>query len=363
MALPQKPISLQGTAPTIFTGEHSLSETFMRDFKIYKIMNPLANVMKQLYARVATALSLIRGPKVDDWVDEQLKELEQKVQTTLRSDKTLWTEFKAAFATAFTDTAKKEDAYQKLKHLKMKDELVDDYIMAFNSLAAKAGWELNNAGMIDAFRSGLQPGTLNAIMNWDVWPETMPQWQQAARDEMCKYLAKKAILSFRPQMGNQGSLGTRNQWQCRFGQRRQGGGSSSHDPNAMDVDVISTQNPLSEEERKRLMTEGWCFFCKQQGHMSRNCPKKPSRLNMNSPQPSWSAPPPPRVRTAWANNEETIVAAPEPKEGVDEVVNSIGHLNEGERQELIDKLFAGGKDFWKAYPVRPGYKPLATTCI
>jgi hypothetical protein len=76
MTAPSKPISLQGTAPTIFTGKRSLSETFMRDFKIYKIMNPLANVMKQPYARVATALSLIRGPKVDDWVGEQLKELE-----------------------------------------------------------------------------------------------------------------------------------------------------------------------------------------------------------------------------------------------------------------------------------------------
>jgi hypothetical protein len=48
MALPPKPVSLQGTAPTIFTGEHSLSNTFMCDFKIYKIMNPLADVMKQL---------------------------------------------------------------------------------------------------------------------------------------------------------------------------------------------------------------------------------------------------------------------------------------------------------------------------
>jgi Retrotransposon gag protein len=83
---------------------------------------------------------------------------------TPRSDETLWTEFKAAFINAFTDTAKKEDAYQKLKHLKMKDELVDDYITAFNSLAAKAGWELSNASTINAFRSGLQPGTLNAIM-------------------------------------------------------------------------------------------------------------------------------------------------------------------------------------------------------
>jgi Retrotransposon gag protein len=155
MALPQKPVSLQGTAPTIFTGERSLSKTFMHDFKIYKIMNPLANVMKQPYARVATALSLIRGPKVNDWVDEQLKELEQKVRMTPRSDETLWTEFEAAFTSAFTDTAKKEDVYQKLKHLKMKDELINNYIMVFNSLAVKAGWELNNAGTIDAFHSGL----------------------------------------------------------------------------------------------------------------------------------------------------------------------------------------------------------------
>jgi hypothetical protein len=46
-----------------------------------------------------------------------------------------------------------------------------------------------------------------------------------------------------------------------------------------------------------------------------------------------------------ADDEETIFATPEPKEGVDNVVNSIGHLNEGEWQELINKLFAGGKDF------------------
>jgi Retrotransposon gag protein len=168
----------------------------MRDFKIYKIINPLADIMKQLYACIAIALSLIQGLKVDDWVDEQLKDLELKVRTTPQSNKTLWTEFKAAFTSTFMDTVKKEDAYQKLKHLKMKDELVDDYITAFNSLATKAGWELNNMGTIDAFHSGLWPGTLNMIMNRDVWPETMAQWQQAAQDELRKYLAKKAILSF-----------------------------------------------------------------------------------------------------------------------------------------------------------------------
>jgi Retrotransposon gag protein len=152
--------------------------------------------MKQPYAHVATALSLIQGPKVDDWVDEQLNDLELKIRTMPRSDETLWMEFEMAFTNIFTNTTKKEDAYQKLKHLRMKEELVDDYITAFNSLAVKAGWELNNEGMINAFRSGLRPGTLNVIMNWDVWPKTMTQWQQAVQDELQKYLTKKAILSF-----------------------------------------------------------------------------------------------------------------------------------------------------------------------
>jgi hypothetical protein len=105
-------------------------------------------------------------------------------------------------------------------------------------------------------------------MNRDVWPKTMTQWQQAACDELRKYLAKKAILSFQPQSNSQGNLGTRKQWQRRFGQRGQGGSSSSHDPNAMDVDAIHTRNPLSDEEKQQLMAEGQCFFCKQQGHMS-----------------------------------------------------------------------------------------------
>jgi hypothetical protein len=79
--------------------------------------------------------------------------------------------------------------------------------------------------------------------------------------------------------------------------------------------------------------------------MSRNCPKKSCVNAPSSPPPSRNAPPPPRVCTTRADDEETIVAVPEPKEGVDDVVNSIGHLNEGEQQELIDKLFVGGKDF------------------
>ena len=36
---------------------------------------------------------------------------------------------------------------------------------------------------------------------------------------------------------------------------------------------------LSASERETLMKEGRCFYCKEQGHMTRECPKKKSTLS------------------------------------------------------------------------------------
>ena len=41
----------------------------------------------------------------------------------------------------------------------------------------------------------------------------------------------------------------------------------------MDVNNVRL-GPLTDEERKKLSAKGRCFRCRQQGHMSRNCPKK-----------------------------------------------------------------------------------------
>ena len=40
------------------------------------------------------------------------------------------------------------------------------------------------------------------------------------------------------------------------------------DPNAMDVDSIST------DEHSQLMKKGACFNCKKIGHLSKDCPDK-----------------------------------------------------------------------------------------
>ena len=48
----------------------------------------------------------------------------------------------------------------------------------------------------------------------------------------------------------------------------------------MDVDNMHL-NPLTKEDRKKPMSEGQCFRCRLQGHMSRDCPKKGQNSQIN----------------------------------------------------------------------------------
>jgi len=55
------------------------------------------------------------------------------------------------------------------------------------------------------------------------------------------------------------------------------------DPNAMDVDTIEV-NQASTSTNPRIQkarAEGRCYFCNQQGHMKRNCPKLPPQQSQN----------------------------------------------------------------------------------
>ena len=54
------------------------------------------------------------------------------------------------------------------------------------------------------------------------------------------------------------------------------------DPNAMDVDLLST------EKRDKAMRKGLCFGCKKHGHLNRDCPDKKKMTRAYTPIPSTS---------------------------------------------------------------------------
>src|SRR6266478_2527634 len=104
-------------------------------------------------------------------------------------------------------------------------------------------------------------------MNWSKWPETIGQWQAAAREENKRYAIKKNLgLARSPRDGKE----RKQQWKVALK------GKSRDNSVPMEVDAAQTRCPLTEHQEK-LKKEGRCFHCEAQGHMSRECLKKPNK--------------------------------------------------------------------------------------
>jgi len=72
------------------------------------------------YFRMMYALSLMRGPNIDDWVNDQvlsIRETTTRAQNPLdRNNPQIWNNFNTAFTNAYTDTAKKQPLIRNLWH-------------------------------------------------------------------------------------------------------------------------------------------------------------------------------------------------------------------------------------------------------
>ena len=276
---------MRGVPPTIFDGTRSRADDFMGQFRRFKMVNRTHEAMKIPYDRVLTALTYMRGPLINDWIDQQEKKLDARVDTTKRghvqeTDEILWNEFKAAFLAAWTDTSKKQNAYDQLMRLTMNGWDMDTYIATFDRLTLAAGWDQNSEGTIAKFHEGLSKGVHSKALDRDRIPRTIDEWKAAARTEVAR--AKEKY--------NTGLTGNQ-----RRNPPKPGNYNSSNSPRTqsnpnnggvvpMEVDNVTGQSnfkKLTPEERAQLAKEGRCFRCRLQGHMARDCPKNSNR-NPNS---------------------------------------------------------------------------------
>ena len=97
---------MRGVPPTIFDGTRSKADNFMGQFRRFKMVNRTHEAMKVPYDRVLTALTYMRGPLINDWIDQQEKKLAARTDTTKRghvpeTDEVLWNEFETAFLNCY----------------------------------------------------------------------------------------------------------------------------------------------------------------------------------------------------------------------------------------------------------------------
>ncbi|KAI0286538.1 hypothetical protein BC826DRAFT_972538 [Russula brevipes] len=178
--------ALNGQPPATFRGDRSQTMKFMHQFSLWKRLNSNKTIMRMPGQRVALALTLMEGERVDNWVMKQTQLLIERVDgvgrrraTHTEDDEELWTTFAADFLLAFTHTASKEEAYSKLTKLTMKDYLVDEYISAYEILVIQADWDRESAGAVVLFKDGLPAWLCHRIMMRDNTPLGIRGWQEA----------------------------------------------------------------------------------------------------------------------------------------------------------------------------------------
>ena len=130
---------MRGVPPTMFDGTRSHADDFWGQLRRFKMVNRNHESMKVPYDRVLTALTYMRGPLINDWVDQQEKKLAKRIDTSttnwvVETNEILWTEFETAFLAAWTDTSKKQNAFDQLMRLTMSGWDVDTYIATFDQI-------------------------------------------------------------------------------------------------------------------------------------------------------------------------------------------------------------------------------------
>jgi len=156
-------------------------------------------------------------------------------------EEALWEDFIAEFKRAFAEPL--WQVFARLEHLRMAGDEVELYIATFNNLMRRTGYQGDGGTMVPYFRQGLPINLLRSIMKQQTIPNTIDEWQSAAREAAESQALMKFYRPARPEGG---------------------------DTDAAQTGVISHPQ-LSEEEIARFMTEGRCFKCGGKGHRARDC--------------------------------------------------------------------------------------------
>jgi len=101
----------------------------------------------------------------------------------------------------------------------------------------------------------------------------------------------------------------------------------------MDVDFTH----MSKEKRERLMKTGSCFKCEQQGHLSKDCPKRQATIReATTEEEGWT-----KVRS---KEKKTQTPAKEtPLLAYDSILKQINACSMEDRQKILE-TFSQDKD-------------------
>ena len=227
---------------------------------------------------------------------------------------------------------------------------LDDYVAAFEHLAALAGYDLADQGVVYLFTKGLEKGLLSTILHRETSSETFAQWKQAACNELQVMEQRHAMLdSDRCKYG----------WvtPCAMQRCNEHSNTPRHHPNdetvPMDVDPpVFTRvfRAYTEEDKQHYMKQGLCFKCGKKGHQARQCPdqkEQPFKTDQHHKKGTFSSLPsrsPFKQRSNLPKHTQGFRKSNKPKMGYFNAhVASIEEVDEEEMNEDEDIPFLAAR--------------------
>ena len=275
-----------GNPPSEFDGDRSKAMTFMNEFNLYRLANIDAEQMTNPMKRTALLLGFIKGPNVKDWVrlrtDEMLARYNRTGNTT---DEAYWDTVGQEYLQAFQDTASRERAEEKLKHLTFIPGDVDTFVAQFRTLADEAMYPLNAKPTISLFASKLPYKMMEHIYKI-TRPGDFNGWADGARQYHQDNTAVqniRGVFDDNPKKSFKKKGYTRQQWAQLLGVKL-----PSPKEDAMDTRADRSRSfnrnkgtkgrvSATKEDPDIQRKEGRCFTCNRQGHIAKRLPSKDQR--------------------------------------------------------------------------------------
>ena len=278
---------LGGNPPPEFDGDRSYANHFMNKFNLYCLANMEAVQMRVPMKRAALLLSFIKGPNIDDWVQQRTNEiLDRFNRTGDQLDEIYWTSLGQQFMDTFWDMASRERTETKLRGLSWIPGDVDTFIAQFRSLAEQAQYALDDRPTITLFASKL-PFKMMQHIFLIVKPINFNGWADVARDYHQGNVALQGICDISEDAPGK-KAGKKTGFSAKQWAQILGVKLPTLDPNAMDTCTDRSHSYFknkgskghassTKEDPEMQRKEGHCFTCNKQGHLARNCLDKPTK--------------------------------------------------------------------------------------
>src|SRR6202522_1067473 len=238
--------------PTHFTGNQDDLDNFLQDCTLYLTLNRA--VYETDEKKIIFMLSYMTEGTACAWKEAFVRDVIDTQTNDFGSLKQFTVDLKKAFEASDSEG----DARAKLRQLNQGKDSVDDYVAQFRILAGKARMT-DNAALTEYFMKGVNTGILQKIFAQEKLPATITEWYERTSRHDSHYQRVQEILGRRH--GTSGNTQTTNDIKKPFIPRFT---LKEHDPNAMDVDRLSTN------ERTEHVAKGQWFKCHEKENLARN---------------------------------------------------------------------------------------------